>query len=80
MVLRLKRYEECPQLDLTNVYRSSVIDEFISVFSELIQEQKLVNPRSVFNLVEEIYLDSDSTCSNSNILDGDCEASGRHHL
>lgn len=59
--MRLKRYEDHPQLDLTNVYRSGVIDEFISVFSELIQEQRIVNPRSAFHLIEEINLDFERT-------------------
>lgn len=66
-VLRLKRFNESPQLNLTNAYRDWVIDEFQDVFEALIQEQKLNYPRSAFSLVEEIYLDSESTHDATNI-------------
>ncbi|MEL6439109.1 MAG: hypothetical protein AAFQ80_07645 [Cyanobacteria bacterium J06621_8] len=60
-VLRLKRFNESPQLDLTDVERDYVIDEFKDAFEALILEQKQNYPQSVFSLVEEIYLDSKST-------------------
>ena len=60
-VLRLKRFNESPQLDLTNAYGNYVIDEFQDVFEALIQEQKLNYPRSAFNLIEEINLDFERT-------------------
>ncbi|MEO0835812.1 MAG: hypothetical protein AAFY16_07475 [Cyanobacteria bacterium J06642_3] len=60
-VLRLKRFNEFPQLDLTNAEGDYVIDEFQDAFEALILEQKQNYPQSAFSLVEEIYLDFEST-------------------
>ncbi len=56
----MKKYSECPEVDMTDYYRSEIIDGIEDKFSNVINHEK-VNPRSIFNLIEDLEIDIDTT-------------------
>lgn len=61
LVLYLKRYHEHPELDLENIYRGGIMDEYVSAFEQLTEEISQKHPGSVFNLIREIEIDLEAT-------------------
>lgn len=61
IVLKLKSYNEYPNLDLTNISRSGIINEYLDEFEEIRAKKVASNPGSAFNLITEIEVNFDAT-------------------
>ncbi len=61
LILKLKTYEEYPELDLEWITRSGIIDEYLDEIEEIRANKVKTNPGSAFNLISKIEVDFDAT-------------------
>lgn len=59
--IRLDRYEEHPEVDLEDLYRSEIADEIVCLFNDAIALAKKQKPRSIAGLIRNLEVDLEAT-------------------